>query len=83
MTTLDERHGRTRRTHARRGAAPGRRHTRFSRRPPERADSLIPLLSGSKAANLARATRAGLPVLPGFVIPHSPGDSDGSYERRG
>ncbi|MFJ8532439.1 PEP/pyruvate-binding domain-containing protein [Streptomyces sp. NPDC093591] len=30
----------------------------------------LPSLMGSKAANLARAARAGLPVLPGFVIPH-------------
>ncbi|MEV0319492.1 PEP/pyruvate-binding domain-containing protein [Streptomyces sp. NPDC050658] len=27
-------------------------------------------LTGSKAAHLARAARAGLPVLPGFVVPH-------------
>ncbi|MGP4042868.1 PEP/pyruvate-binding domain-containing protein [Streptomyces sp. 2A115] len=26
--------------------------------------------AGSKAAHLARAARAGLPVLPGFVVPH-------------
>ena len=30
--------------------------------------SLRPL-TGSKAAHLARAARAGLPVLPGFVLP--------------
>ncbi|MDT3397815.1 PEP/pyruvate-binding domain-containing protein, partial [Streptomyces sp. B1866] len=29
-----------------------------------------PDTAGSKAANLARAADAGLPVLPGFVIPH-------------
>ncbi|MEU6993610.1 PEP/pyruvate-binding domain-containing protein [Streptomyces sp. NPDC046465] len=29
----------------------------------------LPHLAGSKAAHLARATRAGLPVLPGFVVP--------------
>ncbi|NGO14938.1 pyruvate phosphate dikinase, partial [Streptomyces sp. HC44] len=28
-------------------------------------------LAGSKAAHLARASRAGLPVLPGFVLPHA------------
>ncbi|MGW0707625.1 PEP/pyruvate-binding domain-containing protein [Streptomyces sp. NPDC002643] len=33
----------------------------------------LPRHGGSKAAHLARAARAGLPVLPGFVIP------DGSY----
>ncbi|MEW1924232.1 PEP/pyruvate-binding domain-containing protein [Streptomyces sp. NPDC088360] len=36
----------------------------------------LPRLTGSKAAHLARAARAGLPVLPGFVVPH---DTDGSY----
>jgi phosphohistidine swiveling domain-containing protein len=30
--------------------------------------ALDAMLAGAKAANLARATRAGLPVLPGFVI---------------
>ncbi|MFB9505085.1 PEP/pyruvate-binding domain-containing protein [Streptomyces aurantiacus] len=29
--------------------------------------------AGSKAAHLARAARAGLPVLPGFVVPHGEG----------
>jgi phosphoenolpyruvate synthase/pyruvate phosphate dikinase len=29
---------------------------------------------GSKAANLARAARAQLPVLPGFVIPYRAAD---------
>ncbi|MES4906379.1 MULTISPECIES: PEP/pyruvate-binding domain-containing protein [unclassified Streptomyces] len=32
-----------------------------------------PAAAGSKAAHLARAARAGLPVLPGFVILHGPG----------
>ncbi|MFD0304845.1 PEP/pyruvate-binding domain-containing protein [Streptomyces sp. NPDC127119] len=31
------------------------------------------VLAGSKAAHLARAARAGLPVLPGFVLPWSNG----------
>ncbi|MGW6057571.1 PEP/pyruvate-binding domain-containing protein [Streptomyces sp. NPDC055189] len=35
----------------------------------------LPHLTGSKAAHLARAARAGLPVLPGFVVPHGAGDS--------
>ncbi|HEX2065067.1 MAG TPA: hypothetical protein VHE80_11670, partial [Acidimicrobiales bacterium] len=30
--------------------------------------ALDPMVAGAKAANLARALRAGLPVLPGFVI---------------
>ncbi|GAA0588308.1 PEP/pyruvate-binding domain-containing protein [Streptomyces crystallinus] len=36
--------------------------------------ALLPLSAGSKAANLARAAAAGLPVLPGFVIPDHAGD---------
>ena len=38
--------------------------------PLDQPTAALPLLAGSKAANLARAARAGLPVLPGFVIPH-------------
>ncbi|MEV6549608.1 PEP/pyruvate-binding domain-containing protein [Streptomyces sp. NPDC051597] len=37
-------------------------------------DARLPLSAGSKAANLARAAAAGLPVLPGFVVPHGSGD---------
>ncbi|MFF0202874.1 PEP/pyruvate-binding domain-containing protein [Streptomyces sp. NPDC005017] len=33
-----------------------------------------PVLTGSKAASLARAADAGLPVLPGFVVPASTRD---------
>ncbi|MFC5751485.1 PEP/pyruvate-binding domain-containing protein [Actinomadura rugatobispora] len=33
--------------------------------------------AGAKAANLARAARHDLPVLPGFVIPVRPGDGTG------
>ncbi|GHH02970.1 PEP/pyruvate-binding domain-containing protein [Streptomyces lanatus] len=74
MTTLDERHGE--------GAREGEEHrgdnalsqveaygpavVPLDRQP----GSPLPHLMGSKAANLARAARAGLPVLPGFVIPH-------------
>ncbi|MFJ8080452.1 PEP/pyruvate-binding domain-containing protein [Streptomyces sp. NPDC096205] len=44
--------------------------------PLERPAAADPGLTGSKAANLARAARAGLPVLPGFVIPSGvPDDS--------
>ncbi|MCX4668023.1 PEP-utilizing enzyme [Streptomyces sp. NBC_01381] len=35
-------------------------------------------LAGSKAAHLARAARAGLPVLPGFVVPHGADESPGA-----
>ncbi|MEU4995444.1 PEP/pyruvate-binding domain-containing protein [Streptomyces sp. NPDC021622] len=35
-------------------------------------------LTGSKAAHLARAARAGLPVLPGFVVPHGADEAPGT-----
>ena len=66
MTTLDERHGE------------GAREAQGTYRP----DAAVPLdqltatqalFAGSKAANLARAAHAGLPVLPGFVIPDGAG----------
>jgi pyruvate,water dikinase len=44
--------------------------------------SLRPL-TGSKAAHLARAARAGLPVLPGFVLPPGFDVSAGPSARRG
>ncbi|MEV0930274.1 PEP/pyruvate-binding domain-containing protein [Streptomyces phaeochromogenes] len=37
--------------------------------------------AGSKAANLARAALAGLPVLPGFVVPY--GDRSGAWAGAG
>ncbi|MEV6110376.1 PEP/pyruvate-binding domain-containing protein [Streptomyces sp. NPDC051940] len=38
-----------------------------------------PALAGAKAANLARAARAGLPVLPGFVlVPREAGSGGGA-----
>lgn len=40
-------------------------------------------LTGSKAAHLARAARAGLPVLPGFVLPPGFDVSAGPSARRG
>ncbi|MGW3419524.1 PEP/pyruvate-binding domain-containing protein [Streptomyces phaeochromogenes] len=39
--------------------------------------------AGSKAAHLARAALAGLPVLPGFVVPYGDGHSDWSGEWAG
>ncbi|MFJ5258961.1 PEP/pyruvate-binding domain-containing protein [Streptomyces sp. NPDC088387] len=68
MTTLHERHGE--------GAREGDGPRRFSGEaghavvPLDQPTAALPLLAGSKAANLARAARAGLPVLPGFVIPY-------------
>jgi rifampicin phosphotransferase len=71
MTTLDERHGE--------GAREGEEvrgevilglaaaHTPATV-PLDRPDASLPRLAGSKAAHLARAASAGLPVLPGFVI---------------
>ncbi|MFF4271528.1 PEP/pyruvate-binding domain-containing protein [Streptomyces sp. NPDC001536] len=73
MTTLDERHGE--------GARDGDRprgevalglvdaHAPATI-PLDRPGAALPGSAGSKAANLARAAGAGLPVLPGFVIPH-------------
>ncbi|MEU6031317.1 PEP/pyruvate-binding domain-containing protein [Streptomyces tauricus] len=72
MTTVDERHGERREERREEGAYDGE-----ERRALPAADAL-PLsdpqatrivLAGSKAAHLARAARAGLPVLPGFVLP--------------
>ncbi|MGW0760094.1 PEP/pyruvate-binding domain-containing protein [Streptomyces sp. NPDC002814] len=77
MTTIDERHG---------DGARGREEPRgevalspVEAHGPavialEQLTAALPRLTGSKAANLARAARAGLPVLPGFVIPSRAGD---------
>jgi phosphohistidine swiveling domain-containing protein len=72
MTTLDERHGEG----ARDGDGPrGEGAVGLVKAgipttvPLDRPGADLPQLAGSKAANLARAARAGLPVLPGFVIP--------------
>ncbi|MDN3020996.1 PEP/pyruvate-binding domain-containing protein [Streptomyces sp. S.PB5] len=76
MTTLDERHGE--------GAQDGDRprgevllglvdaHAPATV-PLDRPAAAVPGSAGSKAANLARAAGAGLPVLPGFVIPYRGG----------
>ncbi|MFJ8105223.1 PEP/pyruvate-binding domain-containing protein [Streptomyces sp. NPDC096132] len=73
MTTLDERHG----DGAHGGEGPrgevalGPAGTHGPATVPlEDPGAALPRHAGSKAANLARAARAGLPVLPGFVIPH-------------
>ncbi|MES5822855.1 PEP/pyruvate-binding domain-containing protein [Streptomyces sp. RG80] len=76
MTTLDERHGE--------GARDGDRPRgevalglvdapALAAVPLDRPGAAVPGSAGSKAANLARAAGAGLPVLPGFVIPHHGG----------
>lgn len=73
MTTLDERHGEG----ARDGDEP--RGEVALGLAPAYGPATVPLQeplaavvakAGSKAANLARAAGAGLPVLPGFVIPY-------------
>ncbi|UUU21233.1 PEP/pyruvate-binding domain-containing protein [Streptomyces sp. DSM 40750] len=74
MTTLDERHGEHREgahdeVPSRGGGTLGSHIVLLSE-----PTASLPLLAGSKAAHLARAARAGLPVLPGFVIPHGPRD---------
>ncbi|MEV8090145.1 PEP/pyruvate-binding domain-containing protein [Streptomyces nigra] len=48
--------------------------------PLSRPGSALSLI-GSKAANLARAAAAGLPVLPGFVIPHGAGEDEVALRR--
>ncbi|WP_244221485.1 PEP/pyruvate-binding domain-containing protein [Streptomyces nigra] len=48
--------------------------------PLSRAGSAL-ALTGSKAANLARAAAAGLPVLPGFVIPHGAREDEVALRR--
>ncbi|MFC4499223.1 MULTISPECIES: PEP/pyruvate-binding domain-containing protein [Streptomyces] len=79
MTTLDERHGEgAPRGEAALGLAEAQRARVQEAReaqaraavPLEDPGAALPRSAGSKAANLARAARAGLPVLPGFVIPH-------------
>ncbi|MFI1352066.1 PEP/pyruvate-binding domain-containing protein [Streptomyces sp. NPDC020898] len=87
MTTLDERHGEG----ARDGDDPGGGGVLDAVGPQgldlagaqgreavplDQPAASLPLLAGSKAANLARAARAGLPVLPGFVIPHPAPDPE-------
>ncbi|WP_328503599.1 PEP-utilizing enzyme [Streptomyces sp. NBC_00457] len=77
MTTIDERHG----DGARGGEEP---RVEVALSPVEacgpavialeQPTAALSRLTGSKAANLARAARAGLPVLPGFVIPSRAGD---------
>ncbi|MFF6784324.1 PEP/pyruvate-binding domain-containing protein [Streptomyces sp. NPDC012510] len=80
MTTVDERHGKH--DEGARGGAPSRCGGTLGSHvvPLSRATASLPLLTGNKAAHLARAARAGLPVLPGFVIPPR---LDGSYSGHG
>ncbi|MCW8380215.1 PEP/pyruvate-binding domain-containing protein [Streptomyces justiciae] len=65
MTTLDERHGEGPRD----GDGPRGEAAPNATVVLEQPVAAVPRSAGSKAANLARAARAGLPVLPGFVIP--------------
>ncbi|MDX3510158.1 PEP/pyruvate-binding domain-containing protein [Streptomyces caniscabiei] len=75
MTTLDERHGEHGES-AHGGAPPRSGRTPGSHVVPlHQSAASLALLTGSKAAHLARAVRAGLPVLPGFVIPYDPRDA--------
>ncbi|AZP16987.1 pyruvate phosphate dikinase [Streptomyces aquilus] len=77
MTTLDERHGEG----ARGGDAPRGEAAPNATVVLEQPVAAVPRSAGSKAANLARAARAGLPVLPGFVIPAGAA-TDGTALRR-
>ncbi|SMF28878.1 PEP/pyruvate-binding domain-containing protein [Streptomyces sp. Amel2xC10] len=76
MTTLDERHGEP---EAEAQAEATARNTAAV--PLDAPGAALPRLTGSKAANLARAARAGLPVLPGFVIPHGGGGDSVALRR--
>ncbi|MGW5467736.1 PEP/pyruvate-binding domain-containing protein [Streptomyces chartreusis] len=81
MTTLDERHGEGARDgDGHRGEIALGRVEAYGPAPVpsavvplDRPGTELPRLMGSKATNLARAAGAGLPVLPGFVIPHRTG----------
>jgi len=74
MTTLDERHGEG--TWEAEGA-----YRPDAAVPLGQLTAIQPLFAGSKAANLARAARAGLPVLPGFVVPEGAGDDPATLRR--
>ncbi|PBC64339.1 pyruvate phosphate dikinase [Streptomyces sp. Tue6028] len=79
MTTLDERHedGARDGEALRDGTAPGPRGHRAV--PLDHPAATLTRFAGSKAAHLARAARAGLPVLPGFVVPYeTPADPEGA-----
>ncbi len=72
MTTLDERHGESARDgEEHRGDVALGSVEAYGPAvvPLGQPDAALSRSIGSKAANLARAARAGLPVLPGFVIP--------------
>ncbi|KKD03575.1 PEP/pyruvate-binding domain-containing protein [Streptomyces sp. WM6386] len=84
MTTLDERHGEGARDGDRpRGeAALGLVDAHAPVTVPlDRPGAAVPADAGSKAANLARAAGAGLPVLPGFVIPYEGGADPDALRR--
>ncbi|MFE6362810.1 PEP/pyruvate-binding domain-containing protein [Streptomyces sp. NPDC057806] len=87
MTTLDERHGEGARDgdEPRRGVVLGLVQTVRTYGPAtvalEQPLAAVPARAGSKAANLARAAGAGLPVLPGFVIPCGAEDDPRSLRR--
>ncbi|MFJ2235489.1 PEP/pyruvate-binding domain-containing protein [Streptomyces sp. NPDC087859] len=84
MTTLDERHGEGARdgdrTRGEVALGPVDAHAPVTV-PLDRPGAEVPADSGSKAANLARAAGAGLPVLPGFVIPYEGGDDPVALRR--
>ncbi|GAA5024379.1 PEP/pyruvate-binding domain-containing protein [Streptomyces siamensis] len=69
MTTLDERHEDAARDgEALRGGNASVPHG-LRAVPLDHPAATLTRFAGSKAAHLARAARAGLPVLPGFVVP--------------
>ncbi|MGI5453909.1 PEP/pyruvate-binding domain-containing protein [Streptomyces sp. CA-249302] len=76
MTTLDERQGDGRIEARGPAGAYGPAAV-----PLDAPTAALPRRAGSKAANLARAARAGLPVLPGFVIPDGADDDTTALRR--
>ncbi|WP_406351363.1 PEP/pyruvate-binding domain-containing protein [Streptomyces sp. NBC_00658] len=70
MTTLDERHEDGARDGEELRGGSARAARGLDAVPLDQPNAALPQFAGSKAAHLARAARAGLPVLPGFVVPY-------------
>ncbi|MFD3928510.1 PEP/pyruvate-binding domain-containing protein [Streptomyces sp. NPDC058614] len=74
MTTLDERHEDGARDGEELRGGSARAARGLDAVPLDQPTAALPQFAGSKAAHLARAARAGLPVLPGFVVPYEASD---------
>ncbi|WP_326723841.1 PEP-utilizing enzyme [Streptomyces sp. NBC_00243] len=78
MTTLDERHEDGARDGEELRGGSARAARGLDAVPLDQPTAALPEFAGSKAAHLARAARAGLPVLPGFVVPYEASDISGT-----